>query len=97
MLSILTLTLVEAFLLQRSVFTDAPFRTVALGAAAVNLALLVIYNWLIWPFFLNPLRHLPRAPVCVPHGPVCQDILTQLGPLQHGPLCLRQPPRPSSS
>ncbi|OJJ53324.1 hypothetical protein ASPSYDRAFT_61978 [Aspergillus sydowii CBS 593.65] len=62
MLSILALTLVEAFLLQRSVFTDAPFRTVALGAAAVNLALLVIYNWLIWPFFLNPLRHLPRAP-----------------------------------
>ncbi|KAL2869429.1 cytochrome P450 [Aspergillus lucknowensis] len=56
------LTLLEAFLLHRSVFTDVSFRTVALGAAAVNLCLLAIYHVFIWPFFLNPLRHLPLAP-----------------------------------
>ncbi|KAL4802612.1 cytochrome P450 [Aspergillus unguis] len=62
MISLLTATLAEAFLLQRSVFTDSPFRTVALCSAAVNLVLLGIYKLLIWPFFLNPLRHLPSAP-----------------------------------
>jgi hypothetical protein len=60
---ILGLSIVEAVLLQRTVWLDAPFRTVALGSAAVNLVLLVIYNLFIWPFFLNPLRHLPKAPV----------------------------------
>ncbi|KAL4867836.1 hypothetical protein BDV12DRAFT_110981 [Aspergillus spectabilis] len=62
MISILALTLTEAFLLQRSVFTDVSFRAVALGSAAVNLILLAIYNLWVWPFCLNPLRHLPRAP-----------------------------------
>ncbi|KAL5043145.1 hypothetical protein BDW71DRAFT_200061 [Aspergillus fruticulosus] len=62
MIPILAATVAEAFLLQRSVFTDTPLRTVALGSAAVNLILLAIYNLWIWPFFLDPLRHLPRAP-----------------------------------
>ncbi|KAL4915452.1 cytochrome P450 [Aspergillus aurantiobrunneus] len=62
MIPILTFTLAEALLLQCSVFTDTPFRTVALGSAAVNLILLAIYKLLIWPFCLNPLRHLPCAP-----------------------------------
>ncbi|KAL4961883.1 cytochrome P450 [Aspergillus stella-maris] len=62
MLPLLALTLTEAFLLQRSVFTDAPYRSIAIGSAAVNLVLLGIYRFLIWPFFLNPLRHLPKAP-----------------------------------
>ncbi|KAL3471227.1 cytochrome P450 [Aspergillus californicus] len=62
MITILAVTLVEAFLLHRSVFIDLTFRSVALRSAAVNLILLTIYNVFIWPFFLNPLRHLPRAP-----------------------------------
>lgn len=61
----LAVTLAEAFILQRSVFTDTPLRTVVLGSAAVNLLILAIYNVWIWPFFLDPLRHLPRAPVSV--------------------------------
>ena len=65
MLPLLALTLTEAFILQRSVFTDTPFRSIAIGSAAVNLVLLGIYKFLIWPFFLNPLRHLPKAPVCL--------------------------------
>jgi hypothetical protein len=60
---VLGLSIVEAILLQRTVLIDAPFRTVALGSATVNLIILVIYNLFIWPFFLNPLRHLPKAPV----------------------------------
>ncbi|RDW64307.1 cytochrome P450 [Aspergillus mulundensis] len=62
MIPLLAFTLGEAFLLQRSVFTDTPFRTVALGSAAANLVLLAIYNLWIWPFFFDPLRRLPCAP-----------------------------------
>ncbi|KAL2797475.1 cytochrome P450 [Aspergillus keveii] len=70
---ILGLSIVEAVLLQRTVWLDAPFRTVALGSAAVNLVLLVIYNLFIWPFFLNPLRHLPKAPGSFNAGRVIFD------------------------
>ncbi|KAL4901040.1 hypothetical protein BDW74DRAFT_160619 [Aspergillus multicolor] len=62
MIHLLSFTLGEAFLLQRSVFTDTSFRTIALGSTAVNLVLLAIYNLWIWPFFFDPLRRLPRAP-----------------------------------
>lgn len=77
MLPILAVTLAEAFLLQRSFFTDTPFRTVALCSAAVNFVLLGIHNFLIWPFFLNPLRHLPSAPVRPPFS--SSDMLTTQG------------------
>lgn len=58
------LTLVEAYLLQRTVFADEAFRTVVLYALGVNILLKGIYSLIIWPFFLNPLRHLPMVPVC---------------------------------
>ncbi|KAI9369159.1 cytochrome P450 [Aspergillus egyptiacus] len=62
MLPILVVTLVEAFFLHRTVLDSIPFRAVVLGSVAVNLVVLAIYNLFIWPFFVNPLRHLPRAP-----------------------------------
>jgi hypothetical protein len=56
-------TLAEAYFLQRTVFTEETFRTVCLGALGVNLLLKAFYGIIIWPFFINPLRHLPRVPV----------------------------------
>lgn len=58
-------TLVEAYLLQRTIFTEETFRTIGLGALAFNLFVLAIWNVVVWPFFLNPLRHLPTIPVCI--------------------------------
>lgn len=57
-------TLVEAYVLQRTVFADETLRTVILGALGVNIVLKGVYSLLIWPFLLNPLRHLPTIPVC---------------------------------
>ncbi|KAL2846866.1 cytochrome P450 [Aspergillus pseudoustus] len=62
MIPLLALSIVEAVLLRRTVFLNVPFWTAALGSATVNLFLFVIYKLFIWPFFLDPLRHLPRAP-----------------------------------
>ena len=62
--ALLAFTLVEAYFLQRTIFADETFRTVVLGAVAVNVFLKGLYSLVVWPFFLNPLRHLPRVPVC---------------------------------
>lgn len=56
-------SVVEGYFLQHSLFADSTFRTVVLGALAVNLLVTGIYNFLIYPLFLNPLRHLPTIPV----------------------------------
>jgi hypothetical protein len=61
--ALLAFTLVEAYFLQRTVFADDTFRTVVLGALAVNVFLKGVYSLVIWPFFLNPLRHLPKVSV----------------------------------
>ena len=53
----------EGVALQRTVFLDRTFRTVFLGAFAVNVALRIFYNVMIYPYFVNPLRHLPLARV----------------------------------
>lgn len=58
-------TLVESYFLQRTVFVNEAFRTVCLGALGVNLVLLGLWSSFIYPYFLNPLRHLPTIPVCV--------------------------------
>lgn len=64
--ALLAFTLVEAYLLQRTVFAYETLRTVVLGAVAVNVFLKGVYSLVIWPFFLNPLRHLPKVSVCQP-------------------------------
>lgn len=61
--ALVAFTLVEAFFLQRTVFADETLRTVLLGALGVNVVVLAIYTAIIWPLFLNPLRHLPTIPV----------------------------------
>ena len=57
------LSVVEGYFLQRTAFIDHTFRTVCLGAFGVNLVLLIFWNLVIYPFFVNPLRHLPQVKV----------------------------------
>ncbi|KAE8415392.1 cytochrome P450 [Aspergillus pseudocaelatus] len=59
MLVLITLSLLEGFLLQRTVFVDLTFRTVTLSSVGVNIVLVTIWNTLIYPYFITPLRHLP--------------------------------------
>ncbi|KAJ6100465.1 hypothetical protein N7499_000095 [Penicillium canescens] len=66
-------TLVEAYFLQRTVFAEETFRTVCLGALGVNLLMKALYGIIIWPFFLNPLRHLPKVPGLMNHASIIFD------------------------
>lgn len=68
LLSIAALSAVEGYLLQHTVFSDHAFRTVAFAAFGVNLALKVIWDVLIYPFFVTPLRHLPQVNVSCDHS-----------------------------
>jgi hypothetical protein len=61
--ALLAFSLVEAYFLQRTVFADEAFRTVVLGALGVNFVIKGLYTLIIWPLFMNPLRHLPTIPV----------------------------------
>ncbi|KAF7592398.1 hypothetical protein BBP40_000316 [Aspergillus hancockii] len=62
LLVLIAISLLEGFLLQRSVLVDSAFRTLTLGALGVNLALAAIWKSLIYPYFVTPLRHLPTIP-----------------------------------
>jgi hypothetical protein len=61
--TLLVFSLVEAYFLQRTVFADEAFRTVVLGTLGVNFVIKGLYSLIIWPLFMNPLRHLPTIPV----------------------------------
>jgi hypothetical protein len=56
-------TLAEAYFLQRAVFIDNTYQKICLVALTVNILLKAFYGILIWPFLLNPLRHLPKVQV----------------------------------
>ncbi|KAJ5684864.1 uncharacterized protein N7477_001209 [Penicillium maclennaniae] len=71
--ALLAFSLLEAYFLQRTVFADESFRTVVLGALGVNLVLKGIYNGIIWPLFMNPLRHLPTIPGYMNHAKIIFD------------------------
>lgn len=60
------ISIVEGYLLQRTAFPEIAFRSVCLGAFAVNLLLKLFYSSFIYPFFVNPLRHLPQVDVSRP-------------------------------
>lgn len=62
LLAAILLSLLEGFFLQRTYLGEYTFRTVTLGAFGVNLLLLAIWNLLIYPYFVTPLRHLPTVP-----------------------------------
>lgn len=66
-------SLAEGYFLHRTVFADESLRTVCLGALGMNLLLRAVYALLIWPFFMNPLRHLPRVPGFLNHARIIFD------------------------
>lgn len=72
LLAAILLSLLEGFFLQRTYLGEYTFRTVTLGAFGVNLLLLAIWNLLIYPYFVTPLRHLPTVPVrpCIDNSPI---------------------------
>ncbi|PLB48551.1 putative cytochrome P450 monooxygenase [Aspergillus steynii IBT 23096] len=59
LLLLVAFSLLEGYLLQRSIFLDVAFRTLCLASFGLNLVLLGIWNVLIYPIFVTPLRHLP--------------------------------------
>lgn len=71
--ALMVVTLAEAYLLHRTVFTEETFRLVGLGTLAVNLVLKGLWSLLVWPLVLNPLRHLPTVPVCPRESPQDQE------------------------
>lgn len=64
-LALMAFTLIEAYFLQRTMFANQSFRTVVLSSLAVNVFLKGLYVIVIWPLFINPLRHLPKVPVSI--------------------------------
>ena len=55
------LAVAEAHVLKQTVYPNYVFRNLYLVAFGVNIFLkFIVYNIFIYPFFLNPLRHLPK-------------------------------------
>ncbi|EPS31935.1 hypothetical protein PDE_06894 [Penicillium oxalicum 114-2] len=71
--ALLVLTLVEAYFLQRAVFVEQTFQTVLLWSLGVNVLGKGLYSLVIWPFYLNPLRHLPTIPGLRSHAKMIFD------------------------
>lgn len=58
-------TVIETSLIIFSRMTSERPTTIFLYALTVNFVLLALWNIFIWPFFFNPLRHLPTVHVCI--------------------------------
>ncbi|OOF92899.1 hypothetical protein ASPCADRAFT_133286 [Aspergillus carbonarius ITEM 5010] len=72
-LALLSVSLVEAYLLQRSLLPDWAFRSVTVLSLAGNLTLRLIWGLVVYPYFVTPLRHLPTLPGNLNHGRVLFD------------------------
>jgi membrane protein YdbS with pleckstrin-like domain len=57
-------TVVETGLIIFFRMTSERPATIFLYALGINFVLMAIWNIFIWPFFVNPLRHLPTVHVC---------------------------------
>ena len=61
------LAMLEGYGAQR-VLPEYHFRTTFLACLGGNLLLTAFYNVAVYPFLVNPLRHLPTVKVCWPRG-----------------------------
>ncbi|KAJ5461825.1 uncharacterized protein N7458_003377 [Penicillium daleae] len=61
-LALMAFTITEACFLHRTFVTHETFRAILLSLLVVNIVLKCLYTIFIWPFFVNPLRHLPKVP-----------------------------------
>lgn len=59
------LAMLEGYAVQRAL-PEYHFRTTFLASLLVNLLLKAFYNIAVYPFLVNPLRHLPTIKVCSP-------------------------------
>lgn len=57
------LAMLEGYGAQR-VLPEYHFRTTFVAALLVNVVLKLLYNVAVYPYFVNPLRHLPTVKVC---------------------------------
>jgi hypothetical protein len=64
-LALMAFTLTEAYFLHRTLVTHESLCAVLLSLLVVNVLLKCLYTIFIWPFFVNPLRHLPKVPVSI--------------------------------
>ncbi|PGH31459.1 hypothetical protein GX50_05754 [[Emmonsia] crescens] len=55
------LTILESYVLQRTVFLELAFHNLCLRVLVVNIVLKLLYHVVLWPRFLSPLRHLPQV------------------------------------
>ncbi|PGH00588.1 hypothetical protein GX51_05687 [Blastomyces parvus] len=53
------ISVLESYILQRTVLPESAFYGLCLRLLAVNIVLKLLYHVVIWPRFLSPLRHLP--------------------------------------
>jgi hypothetical protein len=53
----------EAYVLLRTTFSDHTFQQVFSWSFGINFSVQLAWALFIWPFFFNPLRHLPAAKV----------------------------------
>jgi hypothetical protein len=64
-LALMAFTLAEAYFLHRTLVTHETLRAVLFSLLVINVLLKCLYTIFIWPFFVNPLRHLPKVPVSI--------------------------------
>ncbi|KAJ5818980.1 hypothetical protein N7474_004571 [Penicillium riverlandense] len=63
LVSLIPVTVAETFGVMVSRLTTERPTTIFLYALIINLCLMLIWDIFIWPFFFNPLRHLPTGPL----------------------------------
>ncbi|RHZ62720.1 hypothetical protein CDV55_106203 [Aspergillus turcosus] len=73
LLAIASVSLAEGYFLQRSVLNEYSFHSVCLGAVGVNLALKIFWDFIIYPFFVTPNRHLPTVKGFFVNGKIIFD------------------------
>jgi hypothetical protein len=62
-LALMAFTLTAAYFLHCTLVAHETLCAVLLSLLVVNVLLKCLYTIIIWPFFVNPLRHLPKVPV----------------------------------
>lgn len=62
MLHLTGLAIIQGYIVQHFFFPEYHFRTIVFTSLCLNVFLYAFYRLLIYPYFLNPLRHLPTIP-----------------------------------
>lgn len=90
-------TVVETLIVIASHITEERPVTIFLYTLAVDCAILATWNVFIWPFFVNPLRHLPTVQVLDGHRKQSTNTadIRLLGPFHRSKVLHAPPSRPT--